>query len=412
MPEPKKKKKQDPIHKVELADGRTRWRFTIDVGTKPAGKRDQRTFTYDTKTEARNERSKIIAAKSTGTYVAPTKITVAEVIDNWLAGKRNLREGTLVTYRGALAHARDHFGHEQIQKVTKAHVDDMVTKMLTGGRRVGNRKTKTLTPRTVNVTLIVLASVFEDALKQGIVGRNVVKLVGHPSQKTKEMQTWTAESAAAFLAHVADDRLSAGWQMSLYGLRRGEVLGLRWSDIDLVKKTLTVRWNRTVAGTKIVEQDPKTERGKRTLPLDDRLAADLDALLLKQREEADRAGEAYRPECEICGGQHVIADELGRPLVPVKYSDQFVALARQANLPAIRLHDARHTAGTLMHLRGVPTAVISKWLGHASAAFTLKTYVHSQDEALTDAGLTLANAYVATVPAGATDQGDPRPPGA
>jgi integrase len=86
-------------------------------------------------------------------------------------------------------------------------------------------------------------------------------------------------------------------------------------------------------------------------------------------------------------------DELGRPVKPESYGDQFAKLAKKAGLPVIRLHDARHTCGTLMHLRGVPTAVISKWLGHATASFTMGVYVHSQDDALTAAGQTLASAF-------------------
>jgi integrase len=82
----------------------------------------------------------------------------------------------------------------------------------------------------------------------------------------------------------------------------------------------------------------------------------------------------------------VAVDNVGQPYRPEAYSDQFRKLSKAAGLPVIRLHDARHTCGTLMHLRGVPTAVISKWLGHATASFTLATYVHSQDEALAAAG--------------------------
>jgi integrase len=89
-----------------------------------------------------------------------------------------------------------------------------------------------------------------------------------------------------------------------------------------------------------------------------------------------------------------VTDELGRPYRPDRYGERFAKLASTAGLPVIRLYDARHTCGTLMHLRGVPTAVISKWLGHASAKFTMGVYVHSQDDALTAAGETLASAFV------------------
>jgi integrase len=174
--------------------------------------------------------------------------------------------------------------------------------------------------------------------------------------------------------------------LTMYGLRRGEVLGLRWDDVDLQARTLTVKIARTdVAGT-VISGDPKSSRSKRTLPLDVDLITALCALRLRQHDEAGLAGSAYM------GSGYVVVDEQGVPYRPEWYSDTFQKLAASAALNSIRLHDARHTCGTLMHLRGVPITVISAWLGHASAAFTMKTYVHSQDDALRAAGATLAGA--------------------
>lgn len=393
-------RKTDPIKRVELKDGRVRYRFVIDVGQKPDGRRDQKTYTYDSLKEARAERARIIADRAKGTFVRPQKTTVAEMIDAWLAGKRNLGKGTRRTYTDSLKHAKDHIGHLEGQKVTKADIDAMVTKLLASGRRVGNVRTTKLAPRTVNAMLTLLAAVFDSGVAQGFLGRNVVKLAERPKQTSTEMQTWTAESAAAFLQAVRGERLYPAWQFSLYGLRRGEVLGLRWSDVDLVAKTITVRWARTSVAGEIVEKEPKTERGRRVLPLDDDLVDALTALQLQQREEREAAGEAYAQPCtladpvsgEVCAGDHVVVDELGHPYRPEWYGDRFEALAKRAGLPVIRLHDTRHTCGTLMHLRGVPIAVISAWLGHANAAFTIKTYVHSQDDALAGAGETLRKA--------------------
>jgi integrase len=151
-------------------------------------------------------------------------------------------------------------------------------------------------------------------------------------------------------------------------------------------KTLTIRKTRLeVTGAGVIEGEPKTERGRRTLPLDDALVAALRSLKTRQSEERLKAGEAYQT-CADCSGAHVAVNELGQPYRPEWYSDQFRELSKAAGLPVIRLHDARHTCGTLMHLRGVPTAVISKWLGHATASFTMATYVHSQDDALAAAG--------------------------
>lgn len=383
--------KHDPIKKVVLRDGSVRWRFVIDVGKKPDGKRDQRTYTYSTRKAAAEERVKILADKARGTFVAPTKLTLAEHLDGWLAGHREVKPTTLANYVHALKPVREQLGNLPLQQVTKTDVDNLVNGMLAGGRRV-NTPGRPLSPRTVVLTLTVLGMAVDDAVRQGLLVRNVARLVKRPRQQPREMATWTAQEAAAFLAAVAGDRLSAGWQLSLYGLRRGEVLGLRWCDVDLVEGTLTVRRTRTLVDGKVVEGEPKTERGKRTLPLDVGLVDALTALQLRQREEAEAAGAAYG-SCPDCGRAHVVVDELGDPVHPETYSDRFEVLVRRAKLPAIRLHDARHTCGTLMHLRGVPTAVISAWLGHASAAFTIKTYVHSQDEALRAAGETLTAAY-------------------
>ena len=145
-------------------------------------------------------------------------------------------------------------------------------------------------------------------------------------------------------------------------------------------------------------RDPKSKNSVRTLPLDDTLTAALEFLRVRQGYEADEAAEAYRSTCDLCGEPHVVADELGRPLRPEAFGDRFVALSKLAKVPVIRLHDARHTCGTLMHLRGVPMAVISRRLGHASAAFTQKVYAHSQDQVVTVAGITLsALIYAPTV---------------
>jgi integrase len=123
---------------------------------------------------------------------------------------------------------------------------------------------------------MLLGSVLENEVKQGHLASNVAKLVERPDHRKHEMNTWSESQAAAFLEAVADDRLNAAWQLSLYGLRRGEVLGLCWSDVDLQNKTLTVRLARVeVTGAGVVEGEPKTERGRRTLPLDDGLVAAL-----------------------------------------------------------------------------------------------------------------------------------------
>ena len=134
----------------------------------------------------------------------------------------------------------------------------------------------------MNLTLTLLGSVLDGTMRDGLVVRNVARLVERPSRPKREMQTWTAEQAATFLRAVADDRLSVAFQLSLYGLRRGEVLGLRWSDIDLDATTITIKITRITVSGAVMEGEPKTERGRRTLPLDEALAAALRSLRTRQ----------------------------------------------------------------------------------------------------------------------------------
>lgn len=165
--------------------------------------------------------------------------------------------------------------------------------------------------------LTLLGSVLDDAVKQGSLSRNVARLVERPSQARKDMSTWTESQAAAFLEAVADDRLNAAWQLSLYSLRRGEVLGLCWSDIDLEAKTLIIRRARVeITGVGVVEGEPKTERGRRTLPLDEDLVAALCSFKTQQAREQLEAGEAYSSGCGDCSGAHLVVNELGGDIPP------------------------------------------------------------------------------------------------
>jgi integrase len=395
-------RKSEPIKTVVLADGSTKYRFVIDVGKKPDGRRDQRTYTYEKLKQARAERARIISERARGTYVATSKLTLGEAVAAWLSGKINIQASTRRTYSDALALATIRLGHIKVHDLAKTQIDKMIADVQTNGRRKGYAKT--LSPRSVNLMLTLLSAVLDDLVRQGTLGRNVVKMADRPDGEAHEKSTWEPLHAQAFLDVAADDRLYAAWQLSLYGLRRGEVLGLRWSDVDLVAKTITVRWTRGMVGSDIIEKPPKSRRSTRTLPLDDDLVSALDALSLCQRDEQDAAGEAYADPCPLCpskhDGRHVVVNELGQPYRPEWFGKRFAALAKVAKVPAIRLHDARHTCGTLMHLRGVPIAVISAWLGHASAAFTMKTYVHSQDVELATAGATLRGAITAPKKAG------------
>jgi integrase len=162
--------------------------------------------------------------------------------------------------------------------------------------------------------------------------------------------------------------------------------GLMWSDIDFDGKTLTVARNRVELGggpTTVVENEPKTEAARRTLPMDEGLWGAL------KRASARQAGEKLALGAAYADSGYVACTEAGQPYTPGALTHLWREITNDAGVKPIRLHDARHSCGTAMHLRATPTAVIAKWLGHANPVITAQIYQHSQDEALAAAAKTL-----------------------
>jgi integrase len=179
-----------------------------------------------------------------------------------------------------------------------------------------------------------------------------------PSQVQREDTTWTEDQLKAFLADAAGTRLAACWLLSALGLRRGEMLGLKWSDISLTDGTLTIARTLVLVDGRIIVKSPKSRRSWRTLPLLEPVTGALEALQTRQREEMEQAGPAYANSGYVC------ADELGEPLHPETYSDEFARLCREAGLPKIRLHDTRGTMNGILEQAGVPDSLRAAWLGH------------------------------------------------
>lgn len=293
-------------------------------------------------------------------------------------------------------------GSMPIQKVTKADIEQMMTWMEACGRRRGGKPGTGLGPRSVGLTLGRLTAAFEMATLEGLVPRNVVKLVKPPKYEPDPPATWSRTEVRKFLGKAKTDRLHAAWRLSLDGLRRSEVLGLRWKeDVDFgsfvtqcrahkerwcvdcygsgakyKRATIQVQQARVLAGGKIKIEPPKSRNGFRKLPLDAAVASALHALKVVQATEKLAAGKAYTDS------GYVVVGELGGPVHPEWYSDEFGRLAKRASVKKIVLHEGRHTALSLMEKAGVPISIVSKWAGHYDTAFTYSTYVHAADEDL------------------------------
>ncbi|MGE2714228.1 site-specific integrase [Mycolicibacterium litorale] len=372
------------IKRVELASrsgGRpvVRYQLTVDVGVVD-GKRKQLRKRYPTEKAAREALDQIRGDVARGTYVHPTKTTVAQACDDWLASKHRLKPSTLHGHRVSLGPVFAVLGDIEVQKLTKRHVDDLVIALRAGGLKSPTGKDrKPWTPRSVNYMLGLLTAVLEDQMKQGQVVRNVAALVDRIPSDPKPPKTLEPHEVERVLVHIRDDRYGIAWHLALAGLRRGEIAGLRWEDIDLDAGTLTVARNRLRFGDQVIEGTPKSRSGGRTLPLPEHLAAALRGARAIQAADRLALGAAYDPS------GYVIVDEAGQPLSPHALTSRWSRMLKAAGVRPVRLHDARHTCGTLMHLQNVPIALIAAWLGHASSAFTMATYVHSQPAAMAEA---------------------------
>lgn len=378
----------DPIKKIELADGTTRYRFVVDVGRDPkTGKRKQLTKTYDTRREANAEYARIKHQTGEGTFVAPSKLTVREWLDTWLKSVTvDLELATARSYQDALRLVHERLGDRRLQHLTEEDIDDLISFMLTSGRKQGGKPGTGLGLRSVQLMLNRLRSALNEAVRRKLVPRNVAELARIPKAARKaaeeakaKREPWGEAEVKAFLTGIREDRLYAPMLLSLLGMRPAEVCGLRWSDVDLEAGTLRVENTRTLVVGVVEEKGPKSERGKRTLPLPGPVVVALKALRACQAAEKLAAGEAYTST------GYVLVDELGEPVKTDWLRRQTYRLMATAEVRKVRPYDARHACLTFLATSGVPDVVVSAWAGHADLSFTKRVYIHPNAEHLREA---------------------------
>lgn len=377
-------RRTEPITRLTLTDGSTRYRAVADFGS-PGGTRKQVRRTFANRRAAVDWLAGVRTGRRDGTLVAPSKNTVNSLLDTWMLGARHLKPSTRHGYEVHLKAVREQLGNIEVQRLTKADVELLVEHMLTTGGRAGTGRSAS----TVRQSLVVLEQAIDDAERQGLAVRNVARLVAKPRQHRTEMKTWTARQLTSFLDKAGEDRYAALWRVAAFGLRRSELAGLRWVDVDFEASTVRIAHTRVAVGSnRVAAGEPKTESGRRTVPLDPVTLESLRRFRRMQARERLAAGESYTDTGLVA------ADELGGPIRPELLGHRFARIAAAAGLPRIRLHDLRHTAASLMHESGVvPLRTLAAMLGHADASFTLRTYAHSSDEAMGTASAALASLF-------------------
>lgn len=346
---------------------------------------------FRTKREAQAHLNAIIGKVQDGSWRPDQPLTVRELLEgHWLPAQRTrgLRPATLEQYGHVAADwIIPNIGGVKVAALKPATVTKLVDHLSSSPSASGKAR---LSARSVQLTVQVLKAATKWAVVNGLLGRDPLIGVSRPRVEHAAMTAWTAEQARTFLKATRDDRLAAAWALLLTrGLRRGELAGLRWSNIDLDAGTLRIAETRISVAGKPTASKPKTASGRRTIPLDPTLVALLRSHRAMQAQKRLEAGPAYGRD------GYLVADELGRPYHPDWISDRFDQLQAATDLPRIRLHDCRHTAASLMLGAGVPTKVVSELLGHASPTITLTTYAHVLPGMAEEAGAKLSASLLA-----------------
>jgi integrase len=365
------------------------WSVVLDLGRDEAGKRIRRWHSgFATKKAAEQARTDLLGKVDRNEYVAPTAQTVREFITaDWLpsldaqVAGGSMKASSVSFYRTlATSHVVPRIGDVPLARLDAPTLNKLYGSLLTSGRRTGKGKGGPLSPTTVHSVHVTISRMLSDAEKWGKVPRNVATKAEAPTPTASKGKWWTAEQLRTFDATVADDRLSALWALAMdTGMRRGELAGLRWSDVSLETRRLTIASTRVVVGYEVMTTTPKTKKSARTIALSAPTVAALRGHHRRQLEERMAWGKAWTDT------GLVFVAENGEGLHPERLLRLFQQATRRAGLPPMPLHGLRHSYASAGVAAGVSMKVMSERLGHSSLAITADLYSHVAPEVDQDA---------------------------
>lgn len=368
----------------------TSWAYVVDVAAAGAKREQRRGGGFATKAEAVAAMNKLQAGKADGTHIDPSKLTVGEYLSQWLsAGCGGVRPWTLSGYRTVVdRHIVPALGGVPLQRLTRQAIKAFYAELgRTGFRRKSKLEGTGLSAKSIHNVHICLRAALNVAVEDGLLRENPATGALRPPSARQEMLTWTREELASFLEAIAEERDFALFRLAAWsGMRRGELLGLRWSDVKWQLGSLSVQQQLG-----LVDEDgthgltaPKTDHGRRAISLDAETLRVLEAQRQAQQFERNSWGSSYQ-DADL-----VFARPDGSPIRPDSVAGRFEQLVKRAGVKRIRFHDLRHTHGTLCLEAGIDIAVVSRRLGHADVGFTAKVYAHVTERLQRDAAAKLS----------------------
>lgn len=353
---------------------RASWYYMVDLGRdEVTGERKQKQRRgFRTRKEAESAMRKVISALESGTYVPPSMMTLAEYLDEWKEDyvAHNVRPSTGAEYRRIIdRNIVPHLGHHRIQDIRPQHIQKYASRMLKSGRVRGKGG---LSPSTVRGHIRVLSKALKDVVDiENVIASNPADRVKKPRVPRFRPQIVTAEMADLIMREAEGTPWLAALCLAFYsGIRRSEMCGLRWRDIDLEKYCLTIDRARVAVKGGSVEGETKSESSRRLISLSTDIVYVLRYHLKDQLEMFEALGIPWTEDVFL------FCNDRGKPYNPTSVTHAFKRFATRAGFPNVRLHDARHGHATILMDADVHPKIVQERLGHSTIATTMDIYSH------------------------------------
>ncbi len=371
------------------------WTAQISYIDPSTGNKKRKTVSGKTKQEVLKKKRDIEILKDTGRLVDTGKITVGQWLDRWLElyKKPALKPSAWFSYKSNTdLHIKPSLGNRQLDRLMASDIQALYNRLSENGRKVKERKPRSkkeaermaqsaaqdppkktgLAPKTVRYIHTILSGALSQAVKENIIQFNPATATEPPRQEKKEIQPFTANDARNFLKLIKDEDIYSIVYMDLgTGLRRGEILGLKWRDLDLKTKTITIRRSLVqINGQPQLQEDTKTQASKATVRIPDGVVEVLKKVSKEQAKNKLAMGEAYLDQ------NYIFCRSDGTPFRPDYVYRRFKKLSKKHGFPEARFHDLRHTFCTLLLEAGEDLSTVSKLARHSSYSVTADIYGH------------------------------------
>lgn len=360
------------------------WQGQITTGRDSKGKPKRETFYGKTRSEVAEKLNKKLNDLMTGNHVEPNKVTVEQWFDNWLwqYKKLKLRPNTFTSYEQNIRiHIKPALGHYLLQELKADHIQRLINDKLENGRA---DKKGGLSPSSVIKINNIIQECLDQAVKNQLLIKNVCELTELPALGEKDVRVFTLVEQEKFMDVIQGDRLEAAFLLDLAtGLRIGELIALRWKDVNLETGVLKVTQSLNRVKDFNCKKNPKTvlkfgeiktKSGKRSIPIPQNVVDIMKEYAAVQENEKQDTDDLYEDK------NLVFCTELGKPIEPRNMMRKFYSFIHKAAIPKANFHSMRHTFATRALEAGIHPKVVQEMLGHANIAITLNTYSHALPE--------------------------------